>query len=66
MSDKIEDIDEFVKRYGLRYVIRNYILSQDDITRITLDNDSYLYEELDVTIDDIERYQEYLKKSLKK
>ena len=66
MSDKIEDIDELVKKYGLRYVIRNYILSPGDITMITLDCDSYLYEELDVTIDDIERYQECLKKSLKK
>lgn len=66
MSDKIEDIDELVKKYGLRYVIRNYILSPGDIAMITLDCDSYLYEELDVTIDDIERYQECLKKSLKK
>lgn len=50
-----------IKKYGVRYVIRNFKLSENIISSIVKNEFSSLSEEDDIDISEIRKYQEALK-----
>lgn len=58
---EIDDgIDNLVDKYGIRYVFKNYILSDDIIQNIVDNEYSYIQDEMDISYYDIKLYQNKL------
>lgn len=55
-----EKIEKLMEDFGVRYVIRNYKLTDKTIAKIINNEYSCLYEENDITIEEITQYQKYV------
>jgi len=49
-----------IEKYGVRYAIRNFKLSDDIIQKILNNEFSCLYEEMDISKEEIETFQKLL------
>lgn len=61
---KAQDFEDLVERYGLRYVIRNYLLDEETIRKIIRNEYSIINEEFDISEAEISEYQKCLEKCL--
>lgn len=59
------DYPNLISKHGLRYVIRNYVLDEETIKKIVGNEYSVLSEEYDISLKEINEYQENLKTNLK-
>ena len=52
-----EELEKLINKFGIRYVIRNFKLTDDICSRITKNEFSNMYDEEDISKDEIREFQ---------